>query len=426
MSDFYKARLAATYTAEGRDEVALVRHGHLLAEPAAQEWSLQTASYEYIAHEWAGDLPTGNARLTLTAQPLIRAHTRASLERKLRHLELELNLHRVGTLLLEEGFSAGAATLHTWWHAVVETANATPLPLDEAPPIPGAWGKLELSIILTHPSQEPPQQTTLEETSTEETSTEETSSEEESSTEESTEEETTTVETTEEETSTQGEPEPLYATGWLRLHHGRPDDDIGLYINGTHITTNCGGGGGAQEWADAINAANCGVSATVRPDADNHVVIFANQPGEAGRFSIELRDDIYYHPADYNSTDYFGVAPQLIPLPTGWQKVQFASGWIRLSPLASSLQIAGKSLALPPYLGYHPAIYFKQAVEEGGFPVRLAVSLLDSDVYVFSLEALVPGPAGEQITLAVCGEDCSVSGPTLTLPSAPNPGSPRT
>ena len=125
MSDFYKARLAATYTPQGGVEVALVRHGHLLAEPAKQEWSLQTASYEYIAHTWAGDLPTGNARLTLAAQPLIRANTRASLERKLRHLELQLNLHRTGTLLLEEAYSNGAPTLHTHWTAVIETANAT-------------------------------------------------------------------------------------------------------------------------------------------------------------------------------------------------------------------------------------------------------------------------------------------------------------
>ena len=275
MSDFYKARLAATYTAEGRDEVMLIRHGHLLAEPAAQEWSLQTASYEYIAHEWAGDLPTGNARLALTAQPLVRAHTRASLERKLRRLELELNLHRVGTLLLEEGFSEGAATLHTWWHAVVETANATPLPLEEAPPIPGAWGKLDLSIILTHPSQEPPQESTPEETSTEE--------------------ESTTEESTEEETSTQGEPEPLYATGWLRFANGYPPDDIGLYINGTHITTNCGGGGTGEDWAHAINAANCRVTAEVRIDAMAYPTIdlTATEQGQAGEVSLELRDGPY-------------------------------------------------------------------------------------------------------------------------------------
>ena len=277
MSDFYKARLAATYTAEDGEETTLIRHGHLLAEPAALEWSLQTASYEYIAHEWAGDLPTGNARLTLAAVPLVRAHTRAALERKLRRLELELNLHRVGTLLLEEGFSEGAATLHTWWHAVVETANASPLPLEEAPPIPGAWGKLELSIILTNPGQEPPQQTTTEETSSEE--------------------ESTTEESTEEETSTQGEPVPLYATGWLRFANGYPPDDIGLYINGTHITTNCGGGGTGQDWADAINAANCGVSATLHPHEPDEVIVqvdlTATTPGTDGELTLELRDGPY-------------------------------------------------------------------------------------------------------------------------------------
>lgn len=179
MSDFYKARLAATFTPASttgaapnpnppQAELPLIRHNHLLAEPPTLEWSLQTASYEYIAHTWAGDLPTGNARLTLAAQPLLRANTRAALERKLRRLELALNLNREGSLLLEEAFSQGVPTLHTYWHAVIETANASPLPLDQAPPIPGAWGKLELSIILTHPSEEPPQDAAQEETTTQE------------------------------------------------------------------------------------------------------------------------------------------------------------------------------------------------------------------------------------------------------------------
>lgn len=293
MSDFYKARLAATYTPQGGEEVALIRHGHLLAEPPTLEWSLQTASYEYIAHTWAGDLPTGNARLTLAAQPLVRANTRAALERKLRRLELELNLHRVGTLLLEEGFSQGAATLHTYWTAVIETANATPLPLDQAPPIPGAWGKLELSIILTHPSQEPPRQTTTEETSSEE--------------------ETTTEDTTEEETGTQGEPEPRYATGWLRFFNGYPPDDIGLYINETHITTNCGGGGTGQDWADAINAANCGVTAEVRDDGQSYPTIdlTATVPGIDGEVTLELRDGPYKS-ADQDLYDFLsGVTLEL-------------------------------------------------------------------------------------------------------------------
>lgn len=282
MSDFYKARLAATYTPLDGEEVALVRHGHLLAEPPTLEWSLQTSAYEYIAHEWAGDLPTGNARLTLAAQPLIRANTRAALERKLRHLELELNLHRVGTLLLEEGFSAGAATLHTWWHAVVETANATPLPLDQAPPIPGAWGKLDLSIILTNPTDTPPNPNPDNPGSQEDPG-----SEEESSTEE----------TTEEETGTQGEPEARYATGWIRFANGRPEDDIGLYIGGIHICTDCGGGGLAQDWADAINAAACGVTATPHPrEPDENfaqVDLTANTPGTEGELTLELRDGPY-------------------------------------------------------------------------------------------------------------------------------------
>lgn len=290
MSDFYKARLAATYTAEGRDEVMLIRHNHLLAEPPTLEWSLQTASYEYIAHTWAGDLPTGNARLTLAAQPLVRANTRASLERKLRHLELQLNLHRTGTLLLEEAYSNGAPTLHTYWTAVIETANASPLPLEEAPPIPGAWGKLDLSIILTNPSEDNPLSRRIEEEP-------DASQEEESSTEEV-------------EEITQ---EPQYATGWINMNTpGGQSATDDIYINGVRVQFDGHAMGMVHDWAESVNAANCGVYAWEDPD---------------------------------NS-------------------------------------------------------------------------------YSLLLRALVPGAAGEQITLVAQGR--TVSGPTLTLPSAPNPGIPRT
>lgn len=272
MSDFYKARIAATYTPLDGEEVALIRHGHLLAEPAGTEWSLQTASYEYIAHTWAGDLPTGNARLTLAAQPLIRANTRAALERKLRHLELQLNLHRTGTLLLEEAYSNGAPTLHTHWTAVIETANASPLPLEEAPPIPGAWGKLELSIILTNPSDTPPNPNPNPNPE----NPEDPGSQEDNP-------------------GSQDDPQPQYATGWIQLL-ASPQADLGLYINGTHITAP-NNGLTAPDWAELINAANCGVTAQASTDWDdpcaaqaNTVLLTATAPGADGLIPLQAED----------------------------------------------------------------------------------------------------------------------------------------
>lgn len=289
MSDFYKARIAATYTPLDGEEVALIRHGHLLAEPAGTEWSLQTASYEYIAHTWAGDLPTGNARLTLAAQPLVRANTRASLERKLRHLELLLNLHRTGTLLLEEAYSNGAPTLHTHWTAVIETANASPLPLEEAPPIPGAWGKLDLSIILTNPSLEDP----LSRQSSE-----------------GAEEDDPNPENPEDPGSQEDDPGSQYAIGHIIFANGRPNDDIGLYIGGQHITTNCGGGA-TQGWVDAINAANCGVTAVGACGSLYTVYLTATTPGEDGQLTLELRDNLYYDPESGRYISEFLSGPTL-------------------------------------------------------------------------------------------------------------------
>ena len=314
MSDFYKARLAATYTPLDGEEVALIRHGHLLAEPAGTEWSLQTASYEYIAHTWAGDLPTGNARLTLAAQPLVRANTRAALERKLRHIELQLNLHRTGTLLLEEAYSNGAPTLHTHWTAVIETANATPLPLEEAPPIPGAWGKLDLSIILTNPSLEDPLSRQSSEGAEEDNpnpnpnpeNPDNPGSQEDN------------PGSQEDNPGSQEEQEPQYATGWLYFANGYPPDDIGLYINGTHITTNCGGGGTGQQWADAINAAACGVTAEVRdyPMGYPMIDLTATEQGEAGEVSLELRDGPYKS-ADQNLDEFLSGPTLTLPAQPG-------------------------------------------------------------------------------------------------------------
>lgn len=152
MADFYTARFSATFTpAAGGEAVALARYGHLLPAPPTREWTLQTNSYECIAHTWAHDDPTGNARLNLSWAQLIRAHTTAALEARLRRLEIQLNIHRRGTLLLEEAYADSAPTLRTTWQATLTTATPSLLTLDESPGLPGAWGKLELAFTLTNP-----------------------------------------------------------------------------------------------------------------------------------------------------------------------------------------------------------------------------------------------------------------------------------
>lgn len=69
------------------------------------------------------------------------------------------------------------------------------------------------------------------------------------------------------------------ATGWIHLNT-RPVEDIGMYINGVHIVTE-EDGALPSEWAEAINASDCGVTAVQRPNTD-YLDLTANVAGEAG------------------------------------------------------------------------------------------------------------------------------------------------
>lgn len=157
MADFYQARFAATFFTAGGKEVVLTRVHDLLPAEVEEEWSAGTAAFDCIAHDWGQDVPTGNARLRRSWSVLLCERTRAALERRMRRVEIMLNMHRKGTLLLEEAFSQGAPTLATWWAATLETAKARPLAMESAPGMPGAWGALELSFILSLPSEDPPE-----------------------------------------------------------------------------------------------------------------------------------------------------------------------------------------------------------------------------------------------------------------------------
>lgn len=288
MSDFIKARFSATFTPTGGEEVILTRHGQLMPGAVEEEWSGTSAAYDCIAHPWGLDIPTGNARMTRTWSALIKASTRAELERRLRRLEIGLNMRRHGVLLLEEAYSQGSATLHTWWRATLDHAEARPLSLDEAPPIPGAWGVLEVSYILSAPQETPPTPGgTQEEPGTQEDPG------------------------TQEEPGTQEDnPSSQYAIGHIIFANGRPNDDIGLYIGGQHITTNCGGGA-SQGWVDAINAANCGVTAVGASGSLFTVYLTATTPGEDGQLTLELRDNLYYDSAGGRSKSEFLSGPTL-------------------------------------------------------------------------------------------------------------------
>lgn len=157
MSDYTKARFSAVYTPEGRPELGVTVYGQLLQGEPEEEWSAGTASFECIGRAWGSDVPTGNVRLTRSWSVLVKGESVGSLERSLRRMELEANLHRSGVLELCEAYAAGVPTLCTWWSAVVETFKARRLGQEEAPPLPGAWGLLEVSFILSEPSETPPE-----------------------------------------------------------------------------------------------------------------------------------------------------------------------------------------------------------------------------------------------------------------------------
>lgn len=152
MSDLYVARFDARYLYNDADEqphvCQLVRPHWLLLRPPERRWEHQTAQHNLIARDYGQDVPIGNARLNLSLSPTLRAPTRAGLELRLRQLELSVNLHRTGTLYLREAWQGDAPLLSTQWRCTVARCDVRPLPAEEAPPLPGAWGAAEIELIL--------------------------------------------------------------------------------------------------------------------------------------------------------------------------------------------------------------------------------------------------------------------------------------
>lgn len=151
MANFTLARFCAVYsTPEGETET-LTKHNDFLEAPPAREWNVNTVQHNPVGARWGHDVPTGNARLSLSWRVYVRADSVAAVERKLRWLELQLNLNRAGKLRIEEAYSGEEPTMVTEWRAVVETARPVLLGSDEAPAGAGAWGAMEYTFTLTEP-----------------------------------------------------------------------------------------------------------------------------------------------------------------------------------------------------------------------------------------------------------------------------------
>ena len=156
MSDFYESRFWAEYQTPDPGSLAEVLTSpadYLTGEPT-REWSVETASHNLVGSAWGKDEPVGNARLLLGWEVLVCRPTVAELEKHLRRVEIALNTDRSGRLLLDEAWQDGLPTMSTKWQAVVNTATVRLLTLDEAPPLPGAWGALRVEFTLTNPTTE--------------------------------------------------------------------------------------------------------------------------------------------------------------------------------------------------------------------------------------------------------------------------------
>lgn len=155
MSDFYTARFRAQYTPD-LDEAQpweLVTPGQYLTGMPSREWSTETSTHNLVGSPYGLDVPAGNARLVVEWESLFNFSTVGELERYLRRLEIELNIHRAGKLDMAEAYHAGAPTLLTRWDAVVNTCTVRLLTSEEAPAEPGAWGAVVLSFTLTNPEE---------------------------------------------------------------------------------------------------------------------------------------------------------------------------------------------------------------------------------------------------------------------------------
>ena len=72
------------------------------------------------------------------------------------------------------------------------------------------------------------------------------------------------------------------AIGYIENTYGRPEQDIGLYINGVHIIGSESGGDSVSAWAGFINDADCGVDAEVDSENESRINLTAQVAGAAG------------------------------------------------------------------------------------------------------------------------------------------------
>ncbi len=91
--------------------------------------------------------------------------------------------------------------------------------------------------------------------------------------------------------------EAAKATGYIVNTGGRPEQDIGLYINGVHIIGSEGGGDVTSAWAGFINEADCGVDAEVDSENEYKINLTAQVDGEAGNdITLEVGVGVEFKP----------------------------------------------------------------------------------------------------------------------------------
>lgn len=158
MSDFFKARFSASYSSQDGAvcQMPLCREGADLLTGSPEpvlEWEHQTAQFNLVGRDWAADAAAGSARVKVSFEVLHRADCVGALQVLLRRAELALNMHRGGTLTLQEAYHAGAPMMVTRWQALVTKCRGSLLTQDNAPAAPGAWGRLEIEMTLTNPTE---------------------------------------------------------------------------------------------------------------------------------------------------------------------------------------------------------------------------------------------------------------------------------
>ena len=85
------------------------------------------------------------------------------------------------------------------------------------------------------------------------------------------------------------------AIGYIENTGGRPEQDIGLYINGVHIIGSESGGDSVSAWAGFINAADCGVDAEVDSENERRINLTAHVAGAAGNnITLKVGEGVEY------------------------------------------------------------------------------------------------------------------------------------